>query len=658
MSIPCDSHQSLPLGGKSQKRYRQRDTHCSFRAPAVPTIHPKGRSQSANVGLAGDCQNPRNGFSHFDLSGSNEFSRLEFLFHPLRQEAYSLFSSIDHNGLIQGCQQPGTPASTSTLHSLSFFLISLHSKCLSFFKGRFLSSSSVEMLPEPTEDRPSTCDLLQRQRKNVVALLSSEALLEGSNVERDRPTPFCTYFPCAVSHKSQQRQTSQGSMSEDHYYQNPTFAGKPNMDENPPAPSSEWDHQPHHILPLPSMARPTEENYHPTESQQNQSSESQSQYDNPTASNRTSSPPDNGDYSSPTKSDSPPPVLPLVGQKRPAEEDPPSDKESIPPASGSPSHKSSSSSLSSKQEIQPSITDDSNKKRRGNLPKSATNLLKGWLFNHIFHPYPTEEEKGILSVQTGLSLNQISNWFINARRRILQPMIESARSKQMEAGGDGSLTLKNKAQQHAAQAGKGYKEPPSPPNQEPMRHSSSFPLHHAISGPYHPQMHPGFSHGMPPQQIPGLMGPMSGHGQPMSSGMSPHGMASHQLMGLHHPMANPSMPHYYGGHSSQNMSSGYPLPPSGPGGYGQHMASSRMMGGPSDHHMQPHHQPGGHHQPGPHHPSQVANMQQMPGMRDYIKTEGGLMGHGGPPSSMGNLPVAMQQTLQKVGYNMPNNDQH
>jgi len=71
------------------------------------------------------------------------------------------------------------------------------------------------------------------------------------------------------------------------------------------------------------------------------------------------------------------------------------------------------------------------KKRRGNLPKACTNLLKKWLFDHLFHPYPTEEEKSALSMQTGLSSKQISDWFINARRRILQPMLESVRQQQV-----------------------------------------------------------------------------------------------------------------------------------------------------------------------------------------------------------------------------------
>ncbi|KAI9014505.1 Homeodomain-like protein [Phycomyces nitens] len=65
------------------------------------------------------------------------------------------------------------------------------------------------------------------------------------------------------------------------------------------------------------------------------------------------------------------------------------------------------------------------KRRRGNLPKEVTEFLKTWLVRHKKHPYPTEKEKLELAYRTGLTVNQISNWFINARRRILQPMLES-----------------------------------------------------------------------------------------------------------------------------------------------------------------------------------------------------------------------------------------
>ncbi|CAO3676558.1 unnamed protein product [Rhizopus microsporus] len=67
---------------------------------------------------------------------------------------------------------------------------------------------------------------------------------------------------------------------------------------------------------------------------------------------------------------------------------------------------------------------NNNKRRRGNLPKAVTAILRDWLSKHKKHPYPTEEEKAALAAETNLNLNQISNWFINARRRILQPMLE------------------------------------------------------------------------------------------------------------------------------------------------------------------------------------------------------------------------------------------
>eukprot|EP00118_Oscarella_pearsei_P026183 m.309562 g.309562 ORF g.309562 m.309562 type:complete len:703 (+) comp46954_c0_seq1:157-2265(+) len=65
-------------------------------------------------------------------------------------------------------------------------------------------------------------------------------------------------------------------------------------------------------------------------------------------------------------------------------------------------------------------------KRRGIFPKSATNIMKTWLFQNLAHPYPSEEQKRQLSQETGLSILQVNNWFINARRRIVQPMIDAS----------------------------------------------------------------------------------------------------------------------------------------------------------------------------------------------------------------------------------------
>ncbi|KAK7925471.1 hypothetical protein WMY93_007781 [Mugilogobius chulae] len=76
-----------------------------------------------------------------------------------------------------------------------------------------------------------------------------------------------------------------------------------------------------------------------------------------------------------------------------------------------------------------SLLDSEDKKcknKRGVLPKHATNIMRSWLFQHLMHPYPTEDEKRQIAAQTSLTLLQVNNWFINARRRILQPMLDAS----------------------------------------------------------------------------------------------------------------------------------------------------------------------------------------------------------------------------------------
>ncbi|KAK9079127.1 hypothetical protein SSX86_000797 [Deinandra increscens subsp. villosa] len=58
------------------------------------------------------------------------------------------------------------------------------------------------------------------------------------------------------------------------------------------------------------------------------------------------------------------------------------------------------------------------------LPERAVSVLKAWLFDHFLHPYPSDADKHMLATQTGLTRNQVSNWFINARVRIWKPMVE------------------------------------------------------------------------------------------------------------------------------------------------------------------------------------------------------------------------------------------
>ncbi|CAI5453147.1 unnamed protein product [Caenorhabditis angaria] len=56
--------------------------------------------------------------------------------------------------------------------------------------------------------------------------------------------------------------------------------------------------------------------------------------------------------------------------------------------------------------------------------KEAITKFRAWLFQNLSHPYPSEEQKKQLANETGLKILQVNNWFINARRRIVQPMID------------------------------------------------------------------------------------------------------------------------------------------------------------------------------------------------------------------------------------------
>ncbi|KAM5128756.1 homeobox protein TGIF2LX [Callospermophilus lateralis] len=67
---------------------------------------------------------------------------------------------------------------------------------------------------------------------------------------------------------------------------------------------------------------------------------------------------------------------------------------------------------------------ESKRQRKGYLPSESVKILRDWLYEHRFKAYPSEAEKRMLSEQTNLSFLQISNWFINARRRVLPEMLQ------------------------------------------------------------------------------------------------------------------------------------------------------------------------------------------------------------------------------------------
>jgi DNA-directed RNA polymerase delta subunit len=45
--------------------------------------------------------------------------------------------------------------------------------------------------------------------------------------------------------------------------------------------------------------------------------------------------------------------------------------------------------------------------------------MKDWLYTHVDNPYPSQADKDAMVDATGLTIKQINNWFINARRRYL-----------------------------------------------------------------------------------------------------------------------------------------------------------------------------------------------------------------------------------------------
>ncbi|KAJ8764435.1 hypothetical protein K2173_006175 [Erythroxylum novogranatense] len=79
------------------------------------------------------------------------------------------------------------------------------------------------------------------------------------------------------------------------------------------------------------------------------------------------------------------------------------------------------------------------------LPERSVNILRAWLFEHFLHPYPSDADKHLLARQTGLSRNQVSNWFINARVRLWKPMVEEMyqqEAKEEDSGGGDSREKK------------------------------------------------------------------------------------------------------------------------------------------------------------------------------------------------------------------------
>ena len=73
-------------------------------------------------------------------------------------------------------------------------------------------------------------------------------------------------------------------------------------------------------------------------------------------------------------------------------------------------------------------------RKRGLLPSATKNVLQKWLEQHMEYPYPSRQDKQMLSAETGLTFEQVDNWFRNARKRVCKTMLSSS------SGGRGGMS--------------------------------------------------------------------------------------------------------------------------------------------------------------------------------------------------------------------------
>ena len=94
------------------------------------------------------------------------------------------------------------------------------------------------------------------------------------------------------------------------------------------------------------------------------------------------------------------------------------------------------------------------KKKTTSLPQETVDYLKAWMMSeeHIHHPYPTEQEKAKIMQDTGIELKQLTNWFVNNRKRYWKPRVEAQLQHQTKATKESPLMPSKAATTIAATA--------------------------------------------------------------------------------------------------------------------------------------------------------------------------------------------------------------
>jgi hypothetical protein len=103
-----------------------------------------------------------------------------------------------------------------------------------------------------------------------------------------------------------------------------------------------------------------------------------------------------------------------------------------------------------------SFSSSSNKGRKSSsLPAETVEYLKAWMMSpeHIAHPYPTEQEKAEIMADTGIELKQLTNWFVNNRKRYWKPRVEAKLKQQARVATTAATQANVKAHQGAGVVG-------------------------------------------------------------------------------------------------------------------------------------------------------------------------------------------------------------